>query len=30
MLIVATLPSTLILYLSAMLVWQWQNRLCLS
>jgi len=30
MLIVATLPSTLILYLWTVLVWQWQNRLCLS
>jgi hypothetical protein len=30
MLIVATLPSTLILYLWAVLVWQWYNRLCLS
>jgi len=30
MLIVATLPSALILYLWAVLVWQWQNRLCLS
>ena len=26
----ATLPSTLILYLWAVLVWQWYNRLCLS
>jgi len=30
MLIMATLPSTLILYLWAVLVGQWQNRLCLS
>ena len=30
MLIVATLPSTLILYLWAVLVWQWYNRVCLS
>ena len=29
MLIVAALPKTLILYLWAVLVWQWQNRLCL-
>ena len=26
----ATLPSTLILYLWAVLVWQWENRFCLS
>ena len=30
MLIMATLKSTLILYLWAMLVWQWYNWLCLS
>jgi len=30
MLIVATLPSILILYLWAVLAWQWYNRLCLS
>jgi len=30
MLIMATLPSTLILYLWTMLVWQWWNWLCLS
>jgi len=30
MLIVATLPSTLILYLWAVLVWQWKNRLCFT
>jgi hypothetical protein len=27
---VATLPSTVILYLWAVLVWQWHNRLCLN
>ena len=30
MLIISTLPSTLILYLWAVLVWQFYNRLCLS
>jgi hypothetical protein len=30
MLIVATLPSTFILYLWAVFVWQWYNRFCLS
>jgi len=30
MFIMATLPSTLILYLWAVLVWKWQNRFCLS
>ena len=30
MLIMTTLPSTLIIYLWAVLVWQWQNWLCLS
>jgi len=28
MFIMATLPSILILYLWAVLVWQWQNPLC--
>ena len=30
MFIMATLPSTFILYLWAVLVWQWYNRFCLS
>jgi hypothetical protein len=30
MLIVETLPSTLILYLWAVLIWQWYKQLCLS
>jgi hypothetical protein len=30
MLIMATLPSILILYVWAVLVWQWYNRFCLS
>jgi len=30
MLIMATPPSTLTLYMWAVLIWQWQNLLCLS